>query len=62
MKPRYITLFLVLGYFLFFNGCASTLKLERDGPKLAEIGGIDPSEVKFIDYCSFGETTRAAEI
>jgi hypothetical protein len=57
MKTHYIAL-AVLGCF-FFAGCATApLKMETDGPKLAEIVGIHPSELKFISYCGFVETTR----
>lgn len=57
MKTRNMALFLVALSFLF-NGCASTLTLERDGPALAETVGISPSEVKYISYCGFVETTK----
>src|SRR5512147_1972711 len=57
MQTRYTALFLLALSFLF-NGCASTLKLDKDGPRLAETVGIDPSEVKFISYCGFVEATK----
>jgi len=44
MKTRYVAVVL-LGLSFLFNGCASTLKLERDGPGLAETVGISSSEV-----------------
>jgi hypothetical protein len=57
MKIRYMAVVLLALSFLL-NGCAATLKLERDKPGLAETVGISPSEVKFISYCGFVQTTK----